>query len=47
MWKKKNLPASKKTFLKSRGHSLRNPSSEPVTQNDSLTHIALMAMPAP
>lgn len=42
-----SLPASRKTAEKSRGHSLRKPSSEPVQQNDGHTLMLLMAIPGP
>ena len=42
-----DLPASRKTLLKSNGQSLRKPSSDPVTQKDSLMNMALIAIPAP
>lgn len=43
----RNLPASRKTAEKSRGHRRRKPSSEPVQQNEEDTLMLLMAMAAP
>ena len=39
--------ASRYTWAKSRGHNLRKPSSEPVTQKVSFTAILLTAIPGP
>lgn len=41
------LPASRKTAEKSRGQSLRKPSSEPVAQNEEVTLMLLMAIAGP